>query len=117
MPKLTPTNPSEVMVIRNITPSITTLSVPFWRFGRVKIGGRGTLGMLSTRDAIIHILIPYLPVKLKSGGVAVFSPVALTDEVKKAVSSMGDVKYIAAPDAEVRPQPRNRGTDLSSDPM
>jgi hypothetical protein len=81
--KLIPSNPSEVMVIRQITKNITTLSVPFSRFGHIHVGGRGTL------------------VKLQSGGVAVFSPVALTPEVKETVSSMGEVKYIAALDIEV----------------
>jgi len=80
--KLIPSNPSEVMVIRQITKNITTLSVPFSRFGHIHVGGRGTL------------------VKLQSGGVAVFSPVALTPEVKETVSSMGEVKYIAALDIE-----------------
>ena len=42
--KLVPANPSEVMVIRSVTPNITTLSVPFLRFGRIRIGGRGTIG-------------------------------------------------------------------------
>jgi hypothetical protein len=44
--KLVPANPSEVMVIRNVTTNITTLSVPFLRFGRIRIGGRGTIGEL-----------------------------------------------------------------------
>lgn len=43
--KLVPPNPDDVMVIRKVTPNITTLSVPFKRFGRINIGGRGTLGM------------------------------------------------------------------------
>jgi Domain of unknown function (DUF4336) len=80
--KLIPSDPSKVMVIRDITPTITTLSVPFSRFGLLKIGGRGTL------------------VKLSTGNVAVFSPVALTPEVKAKVSSMGTLKYIVAPDIE-----------------
>lgn len=42
--KLIPDNPSDVMVIRQITPNVVTLSVPFLRFGRLKIGGRGTIG-------------------------------------------------------------------------
>ncbi len=42
--KLVPSNPSAVMVIRDITPNITTLSVPFSRFGLFRIGGRGTIG-------------------------------------------------------------------------
>jgi hypothetical protein len=40
-----PSNPDEVMVIRNVTPEIVTLSLPFSPFGGVKFGGRGTLGM------------------------------------------------------------------------
>ena len=44
--KLVPKNPSEVMVIRKLTPNITTLSVPFLRFGRIRIGGRATIGNL-----------------------------------------------------------------------
>jgi hypothetical protein len=81
--KLIPSNPSEVMVIRKLTDNITTLSAPFYRFGHIKVGGRGTL------------------VRLQSGGVAVFSPVALTPEVKETVSSLGELKYIAALDIEV----------------
>ena len=42
--QLIPSNPADLMVIRNITPNIVTFSVPFSRFGRIKIGGRGTLG-------------------------------------------------------------------------
>jgi hypothetical protein len=43
--KLVPSNPEKVMVIRDVVPkTITTLSVPFFRFGKIKIGGRGTIG-------------------------------------------------------------------------
>lgn len=42
--KLIPANPAEVMVIRHVRPNIVTFSLPFSRFGRIKIGGRGTLG-------------------------------------------------------------------------
>ncbi|KAK7189637.1 hypothetical protein DPSP01_004221 [Paraphaeosphaeria sporulosa] len=81
--KLVPSNPAEVMVIRDIVPrTITTLSVPFARFGRIKVGGRGTI------------------VRLQNGSLAVFSPVALTDEVKQKVAEMGEVKYITALDIE-----------------
>jgi hypothetical protein len=38
---------------------------------------------------------------MAAGGVAVFSPVALTPDVKKTVSSLGELKYITAPDFEV----------------
>lgn len=82
--KLIPSNPAEVMVIRDVVPrTITTCSVPFARFGRIKVGGRGTI------------------VRLQNGSVAVFSPVALTDEVKQKVAEMGEVKYITALDFEV----------------
>lgn len=81
--KLIPDNPAEVMVIRNITPNIVTLSVPFKRFGRFDIGGRGTI------------------VRLTSGSLAVFSPVALTPDVKAKVAEMGGkLEYIVATDIE-----------------
>jgi hypothetical protein len=47
------------------------------------------------------VLILTDTVRLQGGGVAVFSPVALTDEVKKTVAELGEVKYIIAPDLEV----------------
>jgi hypothetical protein len=40
-------------------------------------------------------------VRMAAGGVAVFSPVALTPDVKKTLSSLGELKYITAPDFEV----------------
>jgi hypothetical protein len=71
------------MVIRKISPNITTLSAPFARFGKLKIGGRGTL------------------VRLTSGALAVFSPVALTPEVRETIASLGgNLRYITAPDIE-----------------
>lgn len=79
---LIPSDPEKVMVIRDVTPTITTLSVPFLRFGHIKIGGRGTL------------------VKLQTGNVAVFSPVALTPAVKDKVSALGQIKYLVATDIE-----------------
>ncbi|KAJ5241014.1 uncharacterized protein N7469_002605 [Penicillium citrinum] len=83
MPQLFPTNPSELMVIRNVTPNIVTMSLPFARFGILRFGGRGTL------------------VKLSTGSLAVFSPVSLTPEVRAKVDSLGgNVRYIAAPDLE-----------------
>jgi len=71
------------MVIRDVTPNVVTLTVPFLRFGRIPIGGRGTI------------------VRLSSGALAVFSPVALTPEVKAKVESLGNnVQYLIAPDME-----------------
>ncbi|KAI7468216.1 hypothetical protein KC357_g6802 [Hortaea werneckii] len=82
--KLIPADPEKVMMMRKITPDVLVCSTPFLRFGRIKIGGRGTI------------------VKLASGNLAVFSPVALTDTVKKEVAGFGngDIKYITALDQE-----------------
>ncbi|KAF2277812.1 uncharacterized protein EI97DRAFT_431885 [Westerdykella ornata] len=81
--KLVPSDPAKVMVIRDMVPgTITTLSAPFWRFGLIKIGGRGTV------------------VRLQNGTLAVFSPIALTPEVKTKLSTLGEVKYITALDIE-----------------
>lgn len=86
--KLVPKDPSSSMSIRDLDSAITTFSTPFLRFGLVKVGGRATL------------------VKLKTGNLAVFSPVALTPEVKAKVAERasaapaGEVKYLIAPDVE-----------------
>ena len=83
--KLIPSDPDKVMVIRRITPSILTCSTPFLRFGRVKIGGRGTI------------------VKLADNSLAVFSPVALTANVKTQMQEQlgsTNVKYLTALDQE-----------------
>ncbi|KAM3419911.1 hypothetical protein BST61_g3231 [Cercospora zeina] len=81
--KLIPSDPEKVMVLRKITPDILTCSTPFLRFGRIKIGGRGTI------------------VRLATGSLAVFSPVALTDTVKKETQELGgNVGYIVALDQE-----------------
>jgi len=81
--KLIPHNPEDVMVMRDLVPGVTTLSVPFLRFGRIKFGGRATI------------------VKLQSGSLAVFSPVALTPAVNKLLETLGNkVAYITAPDLE-----------------
>ncbi|KAM0265156.1 hypothetical protein ACHAQJ_000309 [Trichoderma viride] len=80
---LIPTNPADLMVTRNVTPNVVTFSVPFSRFGKISIGGRGTL------------------VRLTSGNLAVFSPVALTEESKTKVAEFGGgVGYIVALDFE-----------------
>ncbi|KAI0967757.1 hypothetical protein F4678DRAFT_444543 [Xylaria arbuscula] len=81
--KLIPKNPSSVQVIRNVTPNVVTVSVPFLRFEKIPIGGRATI------------------VKLTSGAIAVFSPVALTDEVKAKIAEFGgNVGYLIAGDLE-----------------
>ncbi|ERS99498.1 uncharacterized protein SPSK_03561 [Sporothrix schenckii 1099-18] len=83
--KLVPANPAEVMVIRDLTPNITTLSLPFLRVGLFEVGGRCTI------------------VRLTGGGVLVFSPVALTADAAAVVTRLGGkegVRYIVAPDME-----------------
>ncbi|KAI1442753.1 hypothetical protein F5Y02DRAFT_237816 [Annulohypoxylon stygium] len=81
--KLIPSNPSDVAVIRTVTPNVVTVSVPFARFGIVRVGGRGTI------------------IRLTSGTLAVFSPVALTPETKSKITELGgNVGYIIAGDIE-----------------
>ncbi|KOS21777.1 hypothetical protein ESCO_002381 [Escovopsis weberi] len=81
--ELIPSNPEEVMVVRQVTPNIHTFSVPFARYGKFLVGGRGSL------------------VKLTSGNLAVFSPTALTEAAKAKVAEQGgNVGYIVALDYE-----------------
>lgn len=81
---LIPSDPSSVMLLRRLTPNLAICSTPFHRFSRIAIGGRGTI------------------VRLASGNLAVFSPVALTDRVKSELSQFGNgqVRYITALDQE-----------------
>jgi len=80
---LIPRNPEQVMVINEVVKKqITTLSVPFWRASTIPIGGRATL------------------VRMTTGQLAVFSPVALTPTVKSLIADWGPVGYIIAPDIE-----------------
>ncbi|KAK6580417.1 hypothetical protein PZA11_007439 [Diplocarpon coronariae] len=82
----TPGEPDDATVIREVVPGITTVSVPFLRFNRIKFGGRTTI------------------VKLKSGSLAVFSPTPLTPLVRRTISSLSPspspVAYLVAPDLE-----------------
>ncbi|OTB01802.1 hypothetical protein M426DRAFT_323161 [Hypoxylon sp. CI-4A] len=81
--KLIPSNPADVAVIRTITPNITTVSVPFARFGIIRVGGRGTI------------------IRLTSGALAVYSPVALTQETRAKIAELGgQVGYLIAGDLE-----------------
>ncbi|KAI1123609.1 hypothetical protein F5Y10DRAFT_47571 [Nemania abortiva] len=81
--KLIPKDPAAVQVIRNVTPNVVTVSVPFLRFEKIPIGGRATI------------------IKLTSGAIAVFSPVALTPAVKEKVAELGgQVGYLIAGDLE-----------------
>ena len=91
------------MVIRDLNPSITTLSVPFLRFGRIKFGGRATIGISSSHSfSTVHY--PNKPtVKLQSGSLAIFSPVALTPTVRSKLTSLSPsppTTYLIAPDME-----------------
>ncbi|KAL2062391.1 hypothetical protein VTL71DRAFT_6657 [Oculimacula yallundae] len=79
-------SPNDATVIREIVPGVTTISVPFLRFGRIKFGGRATI------------------VKLQSGTLAVFSPTPLTPLIKTTISSLSPsptpISYLIAPDLE-----------------
>ena len=52
-----PKNINDIMVIRKVTENITTCSAPFARFGRMKIGGRGTMGMFIRSLALTRTLL------------------------------------------------------------
>ncbi|CDZ98574.1 Protein of unknown function DUF4336 [Phaffia rhodozyma] len=70
-------------VIRSITPAISIFSVPFKRFGLMKIGGRSTAVKLANNDIFI---IPSSP---------------LGEDVKAEIARLGgQVKYLVAPDFE-----------------
>ncbi|KAI0837965.1 hypothetical protein F5Y06DRAFT_269481 [Hypoxylon sp. FL0890] len=81
--KLIPSKPADVAVIRDITPNVVTVSTPFARFGIIRVGGRGTI------------------IRLTSGTLAVYSPVALTPETQAKVAKLGgNVGYLIAGDIE-----------------
>ncbi|KAG0650194.1 hypothetical protein D0Z07_2977 [Hyphodiscus hymeniophilus] len=63
--KLVPKNPEEVMVIRDVLPGITTFSVPFSRFGLIKVGGRGTVVDSETHIRLPRRLLPRRPDTLR----------------------------------------------------
>jgi len=71
---------SEV-VIREVTPGVVTFSKPFTIFGLFPVGGRSTA------------------VRLADGGVWLLASTPLTDETKKRLDELGEVKYIVGPDA------------------
>jgi hypothetical protein len=73
----------EKSVTREVVPGIWTISKPFLRFNRAKIGGRASI------------------VKLASGDLFVISPTPVEEGTKKWVDTLGKVKYIVAPDMEV----------------
>ncbi|XDG07592.1 hypothetical protein ABKA04_007207 [Annulohypoxylon sp. FPYF3050] len=105
--KLIPSNPSDVAVIRTVTPNVVTVSVPFARFGIVRVGGRGTISKQISHPDPPHTYIShpvtYSPplVRLTSGTLAVFSPVALTPETRAKITELGgNVGYIIAGDIE-----------------
>lgn len=59
MPRqLTPLDPEAVLVIRDVLPNITTLSLPFARFGILKFGGRATIGLPSPPSSSHPPIIP-----------------------------------------------------------
>lgn len=63
--KLVPKNPEEVMVIREIVPGVTTLSVPFLRGGLIKFGGRATISMSHPFHPILYHLSIFLSTYLQ----------------------------------------------------
>ncbi|KAJ7253685.1 hypothetical protein B0H12DRAFT_1116186 [Mycena haematopus] len=69
------------LVIREVTPEITTFSKPFARFGFLPFGGRSTA------------------VRLSTGDVWVLASTPLTPDTKAAIDKLGPVKWIMGADA------------------
>ncbi|KAJ7885161.1 hypothetical protein B0H14DRAFT_1367266 [Mycena olivaceomarginata] len=69
------------LVIREVTPEITTFSKPFLRFGILPFGGRSTA------------------VRLSTGDVWVLASTPLTPDTKAAIDKLGPVKWIMGADA------------------
>jgi hypothetical protein len=70
---------------REVVPGyIWAISRPFLRFNRAKIGGRASI------------------IKLANGDLFVISPTPIEEGTQQWVDSIGNVRYLAAPDVEVR---------------
>ncbi|KAJ6532693.1 hypothetical protein DFH09DRAFT_1181988 [Mycena vulgaris] len=69
------------LVIREVTPQITTFSKPFARFSILPFGGRSTA------------------IRLSTGDVWVLASTPLTHDTKAAIDKLGPVKWIMAGDA------------------
>jgi hypothetical protein len=69
---------------RQVTGSIWCFSRPFLRFNTLKFGGRATA------------------VRLPNGDVFLVSPVKPDESTKAQLDSIGKVRYLVAPDFEVR---------------
>ncbi|KAJ6469501.1 hypothetical protein C8R45DRAFT_433048 [Mycena sanguinolenta] len=69
------------LVIRQVTPEITTFSKPFKRFGILPFGGRSTA------------------IRLSTGDVWVLASTPLTPDTKSAIDNLGPVKWIMGGDA------------------
>ncbi|KAI6094180.1 hypothetical protein EDD16DRAFT_1699118 [Pisolithus croceorrhizus] len=68
-------------VIREVTKGVWTFSRPFARYGVLPMGGRSTA------------------IKLSDGGVWVLASTPLTEETKRKIDELGQVKYIINADA------------------
>lgn len=69
------------IVIREVTKDVWTFSRPFHLFNRLPVGGRSTA------------------IRLSDGSVWIFVSTPLTDETKKKLSELGEVKYLVAGNA------------------
>jgi hypothetical protein len=72
-------------ITRQVVPGIWTISKPFLRFNRAKVGGRASIIKLSNNDLFV------------------ISPTSIEEGTKQWVDSLGNVKYLVAPDIEVYP--------------
>jgi hypothetical protein len=71
------------LVIRQVTPEITTFSLPFSRGGVVPIGGRGTAIRLPSSEVFLYVSTPHTPATAET------------------IARMGgEVKWLVTPDGE-----------------
>ena len=77
--------PEKGTIHREVVPgTIWAIDRPFLRFERAKIGGRASI------------------IRLSKGGLFVISPTPMEEGTQAWVDSLGQVKYLAAPDIVVR---------------
>jgi len=75
---------SDKFIEREVVPGyIWAISRPFLRFNHAKIGGRASI------------------IRLSNGDLFVISPTPMESGTKKWVDTIGNVKYLVAPDMEV----------------
>lgn len=92
--KLIPQDPSKVMVIRQITANLTTCSAPFNRYGKFKVGGRGTIGwfICSLPNLVLYISDNKKKIKIKNSPPPIWRPSHLLAHGPHARSAQHNIR-------------------------